>query len=349
MLEALCADGAKVVMFKTIVKLGPGIALGGGLAAAAYGLTQGTRLPTLMLALLFGMAASVILTKPVFKPGNDLLAKPLLRIGVALMGFRITISDLQALGWQPALIAICAAFGTLCLGYLCGRWLKLSRATAFLTATSVAICGASAALAIATILARRPTATVERDVVATVATITIFGTIAVILYPALCHLIGLPMIPSAVFLGASIHEVAQVVAAGDVYGEGATAAATTVKMVRVAMLPVVIFGLLMILSWRDRSDGDEAKQEATVPVFLLGFVAAIVIANTGWLTPAGIKALTLISSLCLIVSMVALGGNTSIKGVLSLGPRAIIALGIQTIIIAAISFAGVAAMMVMST
>ncbi len=335
-------------MFKSITRLGPGVAVGVGIAAIAYAITTGTRVPTLLIALLFGMAASFILTKPAFKPGNDLLAKPLLRVGVALMGFRITISDLQALGWQPALIAVCAAFGTLSLGYLCGRWLKLSRATAFLTATSVAICGASAALAIATVLARRPNTNVERDVVATVATITIIGTLAVIIYPAMCHFIGLPMIPSAVFLGASIHEVAQVVAAGDVYGEGATAAATTVKMIRVAMLPVVIFGLLMILSWRDRSENAQDSQEATVPVFLLGFVAAIVVANTGWLTPAGIKALTLMSSLCLIVSMVALGANTSIKGVMSLGPRAIITLAIQTIIIAAISGLGVAAMMAMS-
>jgi Conserved hypothetical protein 698 len=194
-------------MLKTIGRLGPGIAVGLSLAAFAYFATKGTRVPSLLVALVLGMAASFVLAKPSFKPGNDMLAKPLLRIGVALMGFRITISDLQALGWQPLLIAICAAFGTLILGYLAGRALKLPRATAFLTATSVAICGASAALAIATVLARRPNSNTERDVVATVASITIIGTIAVVAYPAICHLLGWPMIPSAVFLGASIHEV----------------------------------------------------------------------------------------------------------------------------------------------
>jgi uncharacterized integral membrane protein (TIGR00698 family) len=335
-------------MFKTIGRLGPGIALGLSLAAIAYFTTKGTRIPSLLVALVLGMTTSFVLTKPSFKPGNDILAKPLLRIGVALMGFRITISDLQALGWQPLLIAVCAAFGTLCLGYLAGRALKLPRATAFLTATSVAICGASAALAIATVLARRPNSNTERDVVATVASITIIGTIAVVAYPALCHLLGWPMIPSAVFLGASIHEVAQVVAAGDVYGGGATPAATTVKMIRVAMMPVVIFGLIMLLSWRDRKEEDEEEREATVPLFLLGFVVAIVVANTGWLTPAGIKALSLMSSLCLIVSMVALGANTSIRGVMTLGPRAVGALLIQTAIIAAISATGVSIMMAMA-
>jgi uncharacterized integral membrane protein (TIGR00698 family) len=329
-------------------KMVPGVALGLLLAALAYFPTQGTRVPTLLIALLLGMAASFVLTKPAFRPGNDLLAKPLLRTGVALMGFRITISDLQALGWQPALIAIVAASGTLCLGYLAGRALKLSRHTAFLTATSVAICGASAALAIATVLARRPNSNVERDVVATVASITIIGTIAVVAYPALCHFLGIPMIPSAVFLGASIHEVAQVVAAADLYGEAATPAATTVKMIRVAMMPVVIFGLLMVLSWRDRADNNEESPEATVPVFLLGFVAAIVIANTGWLTPAGISALTKLSGLCLVVSMVALGANTSIKGVMALGPAAVAALLIQTLIIASISAVGVELMMMLS-
>jgi uncharacterized membrane protein YadS len=118
-------------------------------------------------------------------------------------------------------------------------------------------------------------------------------------------------------------------------------------MIRVAMMPVVIFGLLMILSWRDRKDAEDEPNEATVPVFLLGFVAAIVVANTGWLTPAGIKALTQISSICLIVSMVALGADTSIKGVMALGPRAVGALVIQTIIIAAISATGVSLMMLL--
>jgi uncharacterized integral membrane protein (TIGR00698 family) len=332
-------------MIMSLRKLGPGVITGLVLAAIAYFPTQGTRVPTLLIALLLGMMASIVLTKPAFKPGNDLLAKPLLRTGVALMGFRITISDLQALGWQPALIAAVAAMGTLCLGYLVGRALQLPRATAFLTATSVAICGASAALAIATVLSRRPNSNTERDVVATVAAITIIGTIAVVAYPAACHLIGLPMIPSAVFLGASIHEVAQVVAAADVYGNGATPAATTVKMIRVALLPVVIFGLLMILSWRDRNENSAQGTEATVPVFLLGFVAAIVIANTGWLTPEGIKALTKLSSLCLIVSMVALGANTSVKGVMTLGPRAVVSLLLQTIIIAVLSAGGVGVMM----
>lgn len=332
-------------MISAARKFGPGIVLGLILAALAYFPTLGTRIPTLLVALLLGMAASFILTKSEFKPGTDVLAKPLLRTGVALMGFRITISDLQALGWQPALIAVAAAFGTLGLGYLVGRALKLPRATAFLTATSVAICGASAALAIATVLARRPNSNVERDVVATVASITIIGTIAVIAYPALCHFFGIPMIPSAVFLGASIHEVAQVVAAADVYGEAATPAATTVKMIRVAMMPVVIFGLLMILSWRDRKDNDGENTEATVPVFLLGFVAAIVVANTGWLTPEGIQALTKLSSICLIVSMVALGANTSVKGVMALGPRAVTTLLLQTLIIAVISATGVGLMM----
>jgi uncharacterized integral membrane protein (TIGR00698 family) len=322
--------------------------LGLSLSAIAYFATKGTRIPSLLVALILGMAASFVLTKPSFKPGNDILAKPLLRIGVALMGFRITISDLQALGWQPLLIAVCAAFGTLCLGYLAGRALKLPRATAFLTATSVAICGASAALAIATVLARRPNSNTERDVVATVASITIIGTIAVVAYPALCHLLGWPMIPSAVFLGASIHEVAQVVAAGDVYGGGATPAATTVKMIRVALMPIVIFGLIMVLSWRDRKEDDEEEREATVPLFLLGFVVAIVVANTGWLTPEGIKAMSLMSGLCLIVSMVALGANTSVRGVMALGPRAVGALLAQTVIIAIISASGVSIMMAMT-
>ncbi|WP_284359075.1 YeiH family protein [Candidatus Phycosocius spiralis] len=335
-------------MFKSVAKYGPGVGVGIALAALAYFPTQGTRVPTLLVALLLGMAAAFILNQPAFKSGNDVLAKPLLRIGVALMGFRITISDLQILGWQPALIAMAATFGTLGLGYLAGRALFLPRATAFLTAASVAICGASAALAIATVLARRPNSQVERDVVATVATITILGTIAMVLYPAMCHYLNLPLIPSAVFLGATIHEVAQVVAASDLYGQAATPAATTVKMIRVAMLPIVIFGLMMILSLRDRTGLDDETHEATVPVFLLGFVAAIVVTNTGWLTHRGILALTQISNLCLVVSMVALGANTSIKGVMALGPQAVGALLVQTMIIAAISAAGIGMMIIMN-
>lgn len=329
-------------MLGTLRRHGAGVLAGTALAAAAYLGTRGTPVPTLLIALLLGMAAASVLRRPVFKPGVDLLAKPLLRIGVALMGFRITIADLQMLGWTPALIAIAAAAGTLCLGYLAGKALKLSNGTAFLTATAVAICGASAALAIATVLGRRPNATVERDVVATVAAITIIGTIGVVLYPLACHALGLPLIPSAVFLGASLHEVAQVVAAADVLDPASGPAATTVKMVRVAMLPLVIFALVMVLNWRDRKDDADSPGEVTVPAFLLGFVAAIVLANTGWITDKGIAALTQASALCLMVSMVALGANSSIKGVLSLGPQAVGALLAQTAIVALIAAAGVA-------
>lgn len=321
-------------------RYGLGAVSGVGLAILAYAGTEALGAPTLLIALILGMAAAPLLTRPALRPGTDLLAKPLLRLGVALMGFRITIADLQALGWEPALVAASASGLTLVLGYALARALGLARSTAFLTAGAVAICGASAALAIATVLARRPGATVERDVVATVAAITLIGTAAAVLYPALCHQLGLGPIPSAVFLGASIHEVAQVVAAADVYGEAAGPAAATVKMIRVAMMPVVIFGLVMLLAWRDRRDGAEAA-EATVPVFLLGFVAAIVVANVGWITPAGLAALSEASGWCLVVSMVALGAQSSVKGVLALGPRAVVALAGQTVLIAGLAAAGV--------
>ena len=113
-------------------------------------------------------------------------------------------------------------------------------------------------------------------------------------------------------------------------------------MIRVAMLPVVIFALVMVLNWRDRKEDGDGPGEANVPAFLLGFVAAIVLANTGWITPKGISALTFASAVCLMVSMVALGANSSVKGVLTLGPQAVGALLLQTLIIAAIAGAGVA-------
>lgn len=331
-------------MLRATLKLAPGISAGLALAALAWLAGRhlqvpgiGMPVPTLAAALVLGMAAARPLSASRFVPGIDVLAKPLLRLGVALMGFRITLADLQALGWQPALAAIVAATGALCLGYAAARMIGLARGTAFLTATAVAICGASAALAVATVLARRPDNQTGRDVAATVACITIIGTVAVIAYPALCHALGVPPLQAAAFLGASIHEVAQVVAAADVYDPSVGAAAATVKMVRVAMMPAVIFGLIMVLSWRDRRDDPDARSEASVPVFLLGFVAAIVVANAGWITPKGLAALTQASALCLIVSMVALGAQSSIRGVMAMGPRALAALMLQTLLIAALA------------
>lgn len=331
-------------MIASIRALGPGALAGLVLAALAWAATRGTPVPTLLAALLVGMGARVVLDRASFRPGVALLAKPLLRFGVALMGFRITLADLNSLGWEPALIALVATGATLACGYGLARLIGLERPVAILTASAVAICGASAALAVAAVLMRGPreqVQTVDRHTVATVASITLIGTGAILLHPAIAHMLGWSPLQGAVFLGASIHEVAQVVAASDVWNPDVTAEATTVKMIRVALLPLLCLALAAWVS-RQAPDPDTDAQAAPVPLFLVGFLAAIIVANTGLVPQVVTAGAVQLSILCLTISMVALGAQTSVAGLMSLGPRPLLALLAQSVVIALVAGLGVA-------
>lgn len=335
--------------------IAPGALVCAGLGCAIYFAGHGVGIPALLVALIAGMALRLAVVAEhapaaILGPGLAAMAKPMLRLGVALMGFRIAFADLETLGWSPVLVAAGATTACLLGGYGLARLVGLGRTAAILSAAAVGICGASAAVAVAAVLARRDPDGARTNLVAVVAAVTVIGFAVALLLPGAGALAGLSEHQVAVLAGASIHEVAQVVASGGLMSHDAAAAATLVKMVRVAMLPLVVAALVLIearaaRAARDtRSPDDECPAGAAetgpgtpVPLFLIGFILAVLAANSGWIPAPVLALLVTASNLMLAAAMVAVGAETSIKGLTALGPAPLVALCAQTVVIVAVA------------
>jgi len=219
--------------------LAPGVLTAVTIALAASFLAQRYDGPQLLFALLFGMAFNFAAEGPRVKAGIDFASKKILRFGVALLGARIGLEQIAALGAAPAAIVVLAVAGTILFGWLLARLLGRKAADGLLTGGAVAICGASAALAISAVLPQGKDH--QRFTLLTVVGVTTLSTVAMVLYPLLAESLALDARGAAVFLGGSIHDVAQVVGAGFMISPEVGDGATLVKLMRVALLvPVVV-------------------------------------------------------------------------------------------------------------
>jgi uncharacterized integral membrane protein (TIGR00698 family) len=258
----------------TIKLKAPGTAISIIVALAALFLSEHYGAPAMLFALLLGIAMSFLYQDNACKPGIDFTATQILRLGVALLGLRIALSDLMLLGWQTIALLVFAIASTILVGLLVARLLGLTKNLGALTGGSVAICGASAAMAITAVLPDDENK--ERDTLVTVIGVTSLSTIAMIAYPILVSYLGLNSADAGLFLGATIHDVAQVVGAGFSISEQTGDLATLVKLVRVSMLmPVVLIMLLLIKRF---STGNTAGQKpAKVPSFLIAFFVLMMV------------------------------------------------------------------------
>ena len=245
----------------------------------------------------------------------------MLRLGVAMIGLKLSLYDLLALG-LPGLIVIVATVTATYVGTLwLGRILRLESGLVQLIAGGFAICGAAAIVAInETVRANR------RDVGLALALVTLFGSLMIILIPASSRALGLSTEQAAIWAGASIHEVAQVVAAASLIGTAALAPATTIKLGRVLMLaPVVAFA--------GRSRSDAQRSLSPLPWFVAAFLVAVVIATTGVLPPAVLRVTDLITVLLLAAGMFGLGTGIAVKDLWPI-PKSALALSVGATFIA---------------
>jgi uncharacterized integral membrane protein (TIGR00698 family) len=206
-----------------------------------------------------------------------------------------------------------------------------------LSGGAVGICGASAALAIASVLPR--TQESERDTILTVVTVTILSTIAMIVYPLFVTAIGLDNVHAGVFRGGTIHDVAQVVGAGYSISPETGDVATYVKLLRVTMLLPVVFSIAFVVS--RRAKGGAAGAKASLPLFLLGFAALVVLNSSGLLPKAATDAANDVSRWCLVTAIAALGMKTSFKDLAAVGWKPIALMVVETVWIAAITVVAV--------
>ncbi|MDX1604698.1 MAG: putative sulfate exporter family transporter [Candidatus Competibacterales bacterium] len=301
------------------------------IAAAASFLSTHYGAPAMLFALLLGIAFNFLATESSCKPGIEFSSKALLRIGVALLGVRLTLSDMAELGLTPVIGVICLVTLTVGSGLAFAPALGRRWRFGLLTGGSVAICGASAALAIAAILHTDKRS--ENDTIFTVVAVTTLSTIAMIGYPILFTAIGASESEIGFLIGATIHDVAQVVGAGFSVSETAGNLATYVKLQRVALLPVL---LLVIIFSTPREPG----QKATMPWFVIAFVVLVAI-NSAGLIPGPIRDFASdLSRWLLMTAIAALGVKTSLKAIAAVGPRHVGVVVAETVLllIAAIGF-----------
>jgi uncharacterized integral membrane protein (TIGR00698 family) len=250
---------------------------------------------------------------------------------VALLGARITAEQIFGLGAMPLITVVVATGSTILLGGLAARWFGLSRQFGILSGGAVGICGASAALAISSVLP--PSADRERDTIVTVVTVTALSTLAMILYPMIVGAIHLGHVGAGIFLGGTIHDVAQVEGAGYTISLQTGDIATYVKLLRVALLLPVVFTFAIAL--RGRSSGT-ATRGLPLPIFLVGFVALVALGSVGWLPKGAIESAGAASRWCLVTGVSALGVKTSFGSLVKVGWKPIALMVAETAWIGAV-------------
>lgn len=316
--------------------LWPGFLTTATVAMAAVFVSSQYGGPTLLYALLLGIAFNFLSHEARTSPGIEFSAKTILRVGVALLGARIGLEQIAALGWEVVALTVGMVLATLAVGRLLASALGLSRHQGILTGGAVGICGASAALAIATVLPRHAQA--ERDTLFTVVAVTSLGTLTMIFYPSLAAVAGLEREAAGVFLGGTIHDVAQVVGAGYMVSDTAGDTATVTKLLRVAMLVPVVVGVAAL----ERRRGDPVDAQASLgsrlplPPFLIAFAVIAALNSLGGLPTIVSEGATELSRWCLICAIASIGMKTEFRQLATVGWRAVALMMGETAFIAVI-------------
>lgn len=311
----------------------PGTALCVVLALAGSFLANHYGAPALVLVLLLGFGFANQATDSRLKPGVEFCSRQVLRIGIALLGARIGVEQLMTVGSLPLLVVLTCVPITIGSALLLGHWLGLPSLQSLVAGVAVAICGVSAAVAVAAVI---PQGKLEdRRLLGVVVGVTALGTLSMLALPPLFALLGYSDPQTGLLLGASIHDVAQAAGAGYLVSDTAGDIATLTKLLRVALLAplVILLGALL-----NRHSTGKAEH----PWFLLGFVTLFGMNSLGWLPEELRQALASTSQACLLVVMAALGMRTSLPSLFAQGWRPFALLTLLTILLVITAMASMA-------
>ncbi|MEO0567908.1 MAG: putative sulfate exporter family transporter [Pseudomonadota bacterium] len=316
----------------------PGIAMAIIVAICAKFLSEHYATPAMLLALLLGIAVSFLSEEGRAVEGIDFAAKTVLRLGVALLGVRISVGLMAGLGLDLIALVVGGVLLTILFGLAVARFFGHKWRFAFLTAGSVAICGASAAMAISAILPRDERS--EERLIFTVVGVTVLSTIAMVLYPILARWMEFDDIAAGIFLGGTIHDVAQVVGAGFSISEQTGDTATLVKLFRVAMLaPIVLVAAILIR--RAHAVDMDGKSPPLLPGFIVGFLVMATLSSLNLIPSIIADFVSQTSRWLLLIAIAAVGMKTNLKQVLGVGGLAIALIVVETIFIAVLILGGI--------
>jgi uncharacterized integral membrane protein (TIGR00698 family) len=314
----------------------PGLALASALAVVAFAIRAlfPERAPgALMLAIVLGAAWRNLRGVPAAAgPGIAACLRRPLRLGIVLLGLQLTVAQLLAI--TPAGAALLVACVVLTFGFTLaiGRLLGVEAGLSMLIAAGTSICGASAAVAVNSVVRGR-----SESVAYALAVVTLFGTLVMLAFPLLGALAGMTDRAYGMWIGASVHEVAQVVAAAFAHGEVAGEFGMASKLTRVLMLAPMVLVLGLVLARRG-----SGVSGAPVPWFALGFIAMVGVASAGILPAPVLSALALLSHVLLAVALAAVGLETDLRSIRAQGWRPIALGAAATVFIGALAFVLVA-------
>ncbi len=300
--------------------LAPGFSISLVAAAAASFLSEHYGAPVMLFALLLGIGLRFLSVEGRCKAGIEFTARTVMRIGIALLGMRITLAQITALGWQPIALVITLIIVTISVSIIVAKLIGFQKLFGMLTGGATAICGASAALALSVALPNHPQK--EKATLFTVIGVSALSTIAMIVYPMIAEWMALSPTEAGVFLGATIHDVAQVVGAGYSMSTETGDTVTVVKLMRVAMLlPVIIFAAMITRMQGVESTG---SRPPLLPWFAVGFLILACVNSTGWVPVVVQGGMNELSRWCLIISISALGMKTQFKELATVGIKPIL-------------------------
>jgi len=330
-------QNGKKVMIKAITKNYSGVAICVIVALAAGALASRYDAPVMLFALLLGLALHFLYESPKHQEGINYCSRTLLRFAVALLGVRIAFADIVSLGIKPPLIVMVSMASTIILGVFLAKALKLPKVFGVLTGGSVAVCGVSAAAAIATVLPKKDYQ--EKFFALTVIGVTTLSTIAMVVYPLITKWFNLPDDLAGVFIGGSIHDVAQVIGAGYSISPQAGDIATYIKLLRVALLLPIV--MMIFFAFKERDTTMEGGAASFIPGFLIAFFVLALMNNLGFIPDVIVQLMQKLSSWCLVVSIVAIGVKTSLKQIVSVGWKPVFLITIETVFFAGLILFGI--------
>jgi uncharacterized integral membrane protein (TIGR00698 family) len=313
----------------------PGVLACAVVAAASTFLSQHYGAPVMLFALILGMAMNFLSVEGACKPGIEFTSRQVLRWGVALLGLRITAAQVVALGWHPVLLVVLSVVLTIGVSMVVAKLMGFQSLFGLLSGGATAICGASAALALAAALPSHPQK--ERATLFTVVGVSALSTFAMIAYPMIAHALGLDERAAGIFLGATIHDVAQVVGAGYSMSKETGDIATLVKLMRVAMLlPVIVFA---VMCTRAAGKGTGGPRPPLLPWFAVAFALLVAVNSTGWIP----KLLTDAGSDCsrwfLVAAIAGIGMKTQLRDLATVGLKPVVLMLGETAFLAILAIA----------
>jgi uncharacterized integral membrane protein (TIGR00698 family) len=316
----------------------PGLVLAALLATAGFALAElpwvkGTlHVSALLLVILLGIAWKSLAPLPAATlPGIALAQRPLLRWAVAGLGFRLSVGELWAIGAPALAVVVLSTAAALLGGWWIARRLGVGEKLGLLLGVGGAVCGASAVVAAESVVQGE-----KQDVAVAIGVITLLGTIGIVVYPLLGHALHLSPMVYGVWDGASLHEMAQVVAAGFGVSEEAARVATVVKLARIALLAPIVLYLGWSLRHQHRAAG--RAHVAPVPWFLVAFVLCAVVNSLGWLPPQLTDQVRRADLWLLCVGMAGVGLQAGFSDLRSAGLRPIAAGAVQWGVLSALSY-----------